>query len=47
MQSLFGYSVAAPGFVGYVDGVHPKRLVDSAYRGRKHRGMTSLGWWQS
>ena len=37
MQALLGYSVAAPGFVGFVDGVHPKRLIDSAYRGRKYR----------
>ncbi|MCY4198596.1 MAG: phytanoyl-CoA dioxygenase family protein [Gammaproteobacteria bacterium] len=45
MQALLGYSVAAPGFVGYVDGVHPKRLIDSQYQGRKHHGTPSLGWW--
>ena len=39
MQALLGYSVAAPGFVGFVDGVHPKHLIDSEYRGRKYRGM--------
>ena len=37
MQALLGYSVAAPGFVGFVDGVHPKRLIDADYRGRKYR----------
>ena len=36
VQALLGYSVAAPGFVGFVDGLHPKRLVDPAYVGRKY-----------
>lgn len=38
MQALLGYSVAAPGFVGFVDGLHPKRLIDPQYVGRKYRG---------
>jgi hypothetical protein len=25
--------------MGYVDGRHPKRLIDSEYRGRKHFGV--------
>lgn len=37
VQALLGYSVAAPGFVGFVDGLHPKRLIDSGYVGRKYR----------
>ncbi len=38
VQALLGYSVVDPGFMGYVDGVHPKRLLDPAYRGRRQRG---------
>lgn len=41
VQSLLGYSVRAPGFMGMVDGVHPKRLLDSGYAGRKSRGEAS------
>ena len=37
VQALLGYSVSAPGFVGFVDGLHPKRLIDPEYVGRKHR----------
>jgi ectoine hydroxylase-related dioxygenase (phytanoyl-CoA dioxygenase family) len=36
VQALLGYSVCAP-FIGYVDGLHPKRLIDPSYRGRKYR----------
>jgi len=32
IQALLGYSVVAPGFMGYVDGLHPRRLVDPNYR---------------
>ena len=28
-------------FMGYVDGVHPKRLFDKDYQGRKARGLPS------
>ena len=41
VQALLGYSVQAPGFMGYVDGMHPKRLIDAAYKGRRARGMRS------
>lgn len=41
VQSLLGYSVRSPGFMGYVDGMHPKRLIDAHYEGRKARGLTS------
>jgi len=37
IQSLLGYNVIDPGFMGYVDGMHPRRLIDPDYRGRKHR----------
>lgn len=38
IQSLLGYDIVPPGFMGYVDGVHPKRLLDDAYVGRQRRG---------
>ncbi len=41
MQSLLGYSIRSPGFMGYVDGVHPKRLIDKNYQGQKARGLNS------
>lgn len=37
IQAMLGYSIIDPGFMGYVDGRHPKHLIDPAYRGRKHR----------
>ena len=36
VQSLLGYNIVEPGFMGYVDGRHPRLLVDPAYRGRGH-----------
>lgn len=41
VQELLGYSIRDPGFMGYVDGVHPKRLIDEGYQGRKARGIPS------
>lgn len=41
IQALLGYSVVEPGFMGYVDGMHPRRLIDAAYQGRKARGLPS------
>jgi len=41
VQGLLGYSVVAPGFAGYVDGMHPKRLIDRAYKGRIARGEST------
>ncbi|MEE9255423.1 MAG: phytanoyl-CoA dioxygenase family protein [Pseudomonadales bacterium] len=41
VQSLLGYNVIDPGFMGYVDGLHPKRLIDPDYKGRKARGVPS------
>ena len=40
-QELLGYSIREPGFMGYVDGVHPKRLFNDSYEGRKARGVPS------
>jgi ectoine hydroxylase-related dioxygenase (phytanoyl-CoA dioxygenase family) len=37
VQNLLGYSIVEPGFMGYVDGLHPRRLIDPTYRGA-HRG---------
>ena len=37
VQELLGYSIIDPGFMGFVDGRHPKRLIDTNYLGRKHR----------
>lgn len=41
VQSLLGYNVIDPGFMGHVDGLHPKRLIDPDYKGRKARGVAS------
>ncbi len=41
IQELLGYSIRDPGFMGYVDGVHPKRLIDPNYQGRRARGEFS------
>jgi ectoine hydroxylase-related dioxygenase (phytanoyl-CoA dioxygenase family) len=37
VQELLGYSIAEPSFMGYVDGLHPKRLVDPSYAETKRR----------
>ncbi len=37
IQALLGYSVNDPGFMGHVDGLHPKRLIRPDYLGRKYR----------
>ena len=41
LQALLGYSIREPGFMGYVDGMHPKRLIDAQYKGRHLRGKSS------
>lgn len=41
LQALLGYSIREPGFMGYVDGMHPKRLIDKQYQGRHSRGKQS------
>ncbi len=37
IQALLGYSVTDPGFMGHVNGLHPKRLIRADYQGRKYR----------
>lgn len=37
IQALLGYSVNDPGFMGHVNGLHPKRLIRPDYQGRKYR----------
>jgi hypothetical protein len=34
MRTMLGYSIHPP-FIGQVDGMHPLRLVDAAYRDHK------------
>jgi ectoine hydroxylase-related dioxygenase (phytanoyl-CoA dioxygenase family) len=41
VQELLGYDIFEPTFIGYVDGMHPKRLLDPGYAARK-RGATKL-----
>jgi ectoine hydroxylase-related dioxygenase (phytanoyl-CoA dioxygenase family) len=35
VQELLGYDIFEPTFIGYVDGMHPKRLLDPGYAARK------------
>lgn len=35
IQELVGYDIMEPTFIGYVDGLHPKRLIDPHYAERK------------
>jgi ectoine hydroxylase-related dioxygenase (phytanoyl-CoA dioxygenase family) len=37
IQAMLGYSVVDPGFMGHVNGLHPKRLIRADYQGRKYR----------
>jgi ectoine hydroxylase-related dioxygenase (phytanoyl-CoA dioxygenase family) len=39
IQELLGYDIFEPTFVGYVDGMHPKRLLDPGYDARKQRAV--------
>lgn len=32
VQALLGYSIVEPGFMGYVDGRHPRKLIEAARR---------------
>lgn len=41
IQAMLGYSIVEPGFMGYVDGLHPRRLIDAQFKGRKARGVPS------
>jgi ectoine hydroxylase-related dioxygenase (phytanoyl-CoA dioxygenase family) len=37
IQNMLGYNIIEPGFKGYVDGMHPKKLIDAQYKGRKYQ----------
>lgn len=39
IQELLGYDIFEPTFVGYVDGMHPKRLLDPGYGSRKRKAV--------
>lgn len=39
VQELLGYDIFEPSFVGYVNGMHPKRLLDPDYATRKKAAM--------
>ena len=41
VQELLGYSIAEPSFMGYVNGLHPKRLLDPDYTQKKKRARPS------
>jgi ectoine hydroxylase-related dioxygenase (phytanoyl-CoA dioxygenase family) len=38
VQELLGYDIFEPTFIGYVDGLHPKRLLGPEYAARMKRG---------
>jgi ectoine hydroxylase-related dioxygenase (phytanoyl-CoA dioxygenase family) len=40
LQELLGYSIAEPSFMGYVNGLHPKRLLDPDYARKKRAGAS-------
>lgn len=42
VQELLGYDIFEPTFVGYVDGMHPKRLLDPDYAARKKTTRVKL-----
>ena len=44
IQELLGYSIAEPSFMGYVDGVHPRRLIDPDFRSgtKKNKGIPDV-----
>ncbi len=42
VQELLGYDIFEPTFIGYVDGMHPKRLLDPDYARHRKRGPKVL-----
>ena len=43
VQALLGYDIFEPTFIGYVDGMHPKRLLDPDFAAkRKARAKLEL-----
>ncbi len=41
VQELVGYDIFEPTFIGYVDGMHPKRLIDPDFAARR-KGTTKV-----
>ena len=39
IHEMLGYGLVNPGFMGYVDGMHPARLLEDGYVGRRARGV--------
>ena len=37
IQNMPGYNIIEPSFMSYVDGVHPRKLINSTYQGGKYR----------
>ena len=37
IQNMLGSNIIEPGFKGYVDGMHPKKLIDAQHKGRKYQ----------
>jgi hypothetical protein len=35
VQALLGFDIFEPTFIGYVDGMHPRRLLDPDYAKRR------------
>ena len=31
IQNMLGYNIIEPSFMGYVDGVHPRKLINSEF----------------
>jgi hypothetical protein len=40
VQELLGYSIAEPSFMGYVNGLHPRRLIDPDYAQKRRAQRT-------
>jgi hypothetical protein len=38
VQELLGYELMHPSFIGYVNGMHPKRVLDPDYSQKKRNG---------
>jgi hypothetical protein len=45
LQELLVYSVRDPGFMWYVDGMHPKHLFAPDYQDRKAHGVQACVFW--
>ena len=43
VQELLGYDIFEPTFIGYVDGLHPKRLLGPEYASKRARAAKTAG----